>query len=136
MVQQYPDALTLNNSYKMQSADKNAVFDLSICRDWNESTKSEINSDEIEGTKMINEVNELEQSTYCTFLYEKIIPEKYRERPTIKMEDVQVILEISRSAAYALAQKNIFPILKIGHMVRVPTIPFFNWLYHSINQVS
>lgn len=60
------------------------------------------------------------------------VPEQYREKPTLKIQDIQSILDISRSKAYALAQEGMFPTKKLGHTVRIPTIPFFTWL----NQVS
>lgn len=59
------------------------------------------------------------------------IPEKYRNKPTLLIDDVKDILNISRSKAYDLASKNVFPVKKLDHSIRIPTIPFFKWLNES-----
>ncbi len=61
----------------------------------------------------------------------QFIPQRYRDRATLKIDDVKDILDISRSKAYALAQENAFPAKKLGHTVRVPTVAFFMWLNES-----
>jgi predicted DNA-binding transcriptional regulator AlpA len=63
----------------------------------------------------------------------KTIPDKYKNRATLRIADVKDILDISRSKAYALAQENAFPAKKLGHTVRIPTVAFFNWLNESTN---
>ena len=44
--------------------------------------------------------------------------------PILRMRDVQLFLRISRPAAYDLAHRPDFPVLKLGRNFRVPTQAF------------
>lgn len=47
---------------------------------------------------------------------------------TLTVKEVQQILNIGASSAYALVRSNTFPVKKIGHSYRVPKAPFYAWL--------
>lgn len=60
-----------------------------------------------------------------------VIPEKFRNKPSLKIEDVAFVLDVSISKAYAMAQAKLFPSKKLGYTVRIPTFPFFCWFYED-----
>ncbi|MBD5547737.1 MAG: helix-turn-helix domain-containing protein [Lachnospiraceae bacterium] len=47
------------------------------------------------------------------------------------VEDIQEILEISRTAAYALIKKAPFRVVHIGNAIRISKEDFDRWLNHS-----
>ncbi|HDR4366593.1 TPA: helix-turn-helix domain-containing protein [Bacillus cereus] len=46
----------------------------------------------------------------------------------LKAEDIQEVLNISRSAAYALMKKEDFPVIVIGKSKRVKAEDFLKWV--------
>lgn len=57
-----------------------------------------------------------------------LIPERYVGKSVLKIEEAMEILNISRSHCYSIARMNLFPVIKLGHTIRIPTEPFFSWL--------
>ncbi len=54
-------------------------------------------------------------------------------KKVLTVNDVQEILQISQKTAYnlvrqALATGDMFKVIKIGGVYRIPTEPFLNWL--------
>jgi hypothetical protein len=49
----------------------------------------------------------------------------------LTVSDVQRILKISRAMSYELVNSGIFPVLRIGRTIRVPSKPFQDWLYSN-----
>ena len=54
-------------------------------------------------------------------------------KKVLTVNDVKEILQISRKTAYnlvrqALATGDMFKVIKIGGVYRIPTEPFLNWL--------
>ena len=54
-------------------------------------------------------------------------------KKVLTVNDVQKILQISQKTAYnlvrqALATGDLFKVIKIGGVYRIPTEPFLNWL--------
>lgn len=54
-------------------------------------------------------------------------------KKVLTVNDVQEILQISQKTAYnlvrqALATGDLFKVIKIGGVYRIPTEPFLNWL--------
>ena len=52
---------------------------------------------------------------------------------TYKVSDIESILQLSRTKAYALVNQNLFPIIRIGKIIRIPSEPFDDWMLSQIN---
>lgn len=51
---------------------------------------------------------------------------------TYKVSDIESILQLSRTKAYALVNQNLFPTIRIGKIIRIPSGPFDNWMISQI----
>lgn len=47
---------------------------------------------------------------------------------SLKVEDVQAILRVSRATAYDIVHSDGFPKIQYGRRIIIPKIPFINWL--------
>lgn len=46
----------------------------------------------------------------------------------LKTQDIQYMLNISRSQAYSLANSGAFPVVRIGRAIRIPRETFEAWI--------
>jgi len=53
---------------------------------------------------------------------------------TYKVSDIESILQLSRTKAYAIVNQNLFPIIRIGKIIRIPSEPFDGWMTSQMNQ--
>lgn len=53
---------------------------------------------------------------------------------TYKVSDIETILQLSRTKAYALVNQDLFPVIRIGKILRIPVEPFDKWMISQINQ--
>ena len=44
------------------------------------------------------------------------------------VEEIANMLRISRTAAYELVKKGLFPVIRVGSSIRIPKKPFDAWL--------
>lgn len=68
------------------------------------------------------EVEELIKTNKETTINNNIIPEVYT------VADIQKILKISKNVAYDLIKENLFPVIKIKSVFRIPKKSFYEWL--------
>lgn len=52
----------------------------------------------------------------------------------LKIQDIQRLLNISRSQAYSLASSGMFPVFRIGRAIRIPREPFEKWVREEIGK--
>jgi len=50
-----------------------------------------------------------------------------QEKEYLTVKDIQTLLQLSRSKAYSLVNSKVFPILKIGKVIRIPKKTFDEW---------
>lgn len=55
-------------------------------------------------------------------------PAQDPDRRTYSVEDIQRILDISRSTAYQLIRKKVFKSVKVGKQIRISRSSFDTWL--------
>lgn len=55
---------------------------------------------------------------------------------TYKVSDIAAILQISRTKAYEVVSKNMFPVVHIGKAIRIPIEPFERWMFSQGRQNS
>lgn len=53
---------------------------------------------------------------------------------TMTVEELATILHVGRSKAYQIVSSKLFPSKKLGHTIRIPVEPFFNWLNKGIDK--
>lgn len=51
-----------------------------------------------------------------------------REKRTYSVDDIQIILDISRSTAYQLIRRKLFKSVKVGKQIRISRKSFDEWL--------
>ena len=56
------------------------------------------------------------------------LPTSHNEKRTYTVEEIQNILEISRTTAYAITKRNLFHSVKIGGHIRISKKSFDEWL--------
>ena len=49
----------------------------------------------------------------------------------LTVKDVQQILKLTRSTAYTLVNAQVFPVVRIGRVIRVPKSSFEQWLANA-----
>lgn len=52
-----------------------------------------------------------------------------RNTKTYKVSDIAEILQISRTKAYEIVNRNLFPVIHIGKAIRIPIEPFEKWMF-------
>lgn len=52
-----------------------------------------------------------------------------RSTKTYKVSDIAEILQISRTKAYEIVNRNLFPVIHIGKAIRIPIEPFERWMF-------
>ncbi|HPX69559.1 MAG TPA: helix-turn-helix domain-containing protein [Bacillota bacterium] len=52
---------------------------------------------------------------------------------TYKVSDIETILQLSRTKAYALVNQGLFPVIRIGKVIRIPAELFDNWMISQMN---
>ena len=53
---------------------------------------------------------------------------KVKEKRTYSIDEIQQILDISRSTAYLLIKRNLFKSVKVGKQIRISKKSFDEWL--------
>lgn len=60
-----------------------------------------------------------------------------RSTKTYKVSDIAEILQISRTKAYEIVNRNLFPVIHIGKAIRIPIEPFERWMFsEQTNQLD
>lgn len=53
----------------------------------------------------------------------------FRNKSVLTVADIQDILRLGRNTAYEFISNDCpFPIIRIGHQIRIPAAQFFEWL--------
>lgn len=53
---------------------------------------------------------------------------------TYKVDEIQSILQLSRTKTYEIVNQNLFPIIRIGKTIRIPAEPFEEWVLFQSDQ--
>lgn len=59
-----------------------------------------------------------------------------RLEQVLTVADIQKMLKISRAMSYELVNSGVFPIIRVGKAIRIPTRTFQEWLYSSNPAIS
>lgn len=57
-----------------------------------------------------------------------LVPSSIREKRTYSVDEIQQILDISRSTVYLLIKRNLFKSVKVGKQIRISKKSFDEWL--------
>ena len=54
------------------------------------------------------------------------------EKEFLTVKDIQAKLSLTRSTAYSLVNSEVFPVLRVGKVIRVPRKNFEEWLSQAV----
>ena len=62
---------------------------------------------------------------------------KFRDKSVLTVDDIQQILQLGKNTTYGFLKGDLpFPIIRIGHQIRIPSIQFFKWLDGSADTTT